>query len=49
MIEEQSGKHFDPAIVDAFRANYAEFVRVREIGADPREPALTEGLAGAPA
>ncbi len=28
MIEEESGEHFDPAIVDAFRACYEDFLRV---------------------
>ncbi|HYW79116.1 MAG TPA: HD domain-containing phosphohydrolase [Thermoguttaceae bacterium] len=28
MIEEESGEHFDPAIVDAFRACYEDFVKV---------------------
>jgi response regulator RpfG family c-di-GMP phosphodiesterase len=30
MIEEQSGKHFDPAIVDAFRACFEQFVAFGE-------------------
>ena len=29
IIEDESGKHFDPAIIEAFRACYDDFVRVR--------------------
>ena len=28
MIENEEGKHFDPAIVDAFRARYEDFLEV---------------------
>jgi len=30
MVEEESGEHFDPAIVDAFLACYEDFLRVSE-------------------
>jgi putative two-component system response regulator len=30
MIEEQTGRHFDPAIVEAFRARFDDFLSVRD-------------------
>lgn len=48
MIVEESGKHFDPAIVEAFEANFERFL---EIGASivNHEPALARAGAGKPA
>lgn len=31
MIEEQSGKHFDPAIVEAFQARFSEFLEMQAL------------------
>lgn len=30
MIENETGKHFDPAIVDAFRERYEDFLKIRQ-------------------
>ena len=30
MIENEAGKHFDPAIIDAFRERFADLVQVRK-------------------
>ena len=30
MIEDEAGKHFDPAIVDAFRARFGDFLEIRK-------------------
>ena len=33
MIDAETGKHFDPAVVDAFHSQYARFVEIyREHG-----------------
>ena len=37
IIVTQSGSHFDPAVVDAFRATEDEFKKVREFYTDPLE------------
>ena len=44
MIEEQSGKHFDPIVVDAFRARCDEFVRVESTAADPQALGMASEL-----
>ena len=38
MIKNESGRHFDPAIVDAFLEVEAEFEVIAERCADPPEP-----------
>jgi putative two-component system response regulator len=30
MIEGESGKHFDPAVVDAFRRRFEDFLKIQE-------------------
>jgi putative two-component system response regulator len=37
MILEQEGRHFDPAVVDAFRARFADFLEVRA-ASEGRQP-----------
>ena len=43
MIEEQEGKAFDPVIVDAFRACWEDFLKVRVL-VDNRNPELVETI-----
>jgi putative two-component system response regulator len=38
MIIEESGEHFDPAIVEAFKVCYDRFVEVREAINESSEP-----------
>jgi len=44
MIEKEKGKHFDPAVVDAFRAGWEDFVNVRGL-VDSHKPELMESAA----
>ncbi len=30
MIEDEAGKHFDPAVVDAFRKRFRDFLEIRK-------------------
>lgn len=46
MIEEQSGKHFDPVVVRAFRARYDDFLRVPESASESHDTVLTADFAG---
>jgi len=41
MIEKEEGKHFDPAVVEAFRAGWKDFVNVRGL-VDGHKPELVE-------
>ncbi len=43
MIEEEKGKAFDPAIVDAFRVRWEDFLKVRVL-VDNRNPELVETI-----
>jgi HD-GYP domain-containing protein (c-di-GMP phosphodiesterase class II) len=46
MIEDQSGQHFDPAIVAAMQARFDDFLEViREKGQPPWEPTANMALA----
>ncbi|MFQ6034670.1 MAG: CBS domain-containing protein [Sedimentisphaerales bacterium] len=44
MIEKEEGRHFDPAVVDAFRAGWDDFVDVRGL-VDSHQPDLVESTA----
>ena len=44
LIEEQSGRHFDPVVVDAFRACFADFVAL-QTGAPGHSPSVPDLLA----
>ncbi|MFB0525042.1 MAG: HD-GYP domain-containing protein, partial [Phycisphaerae bacterium] len=44
MIVKEEGKHFDPAVVDAFRAGWDDFVNVRGL-VDSHKPDLVESTA----
>ena len=38
MIENETGKHFDPAIVDAFRNRFGDFLEIRDrCGAEEKD------------
>ena len=40
IIEQGSGRHFDPEVVDAFLSIEAEFIRIRQYMKDPDESPL---------
>ncbi|MBN1764233.1 MAG: HD domain-containing protein [Sedimentisphaerales bacterium] len=44
MIEEERGKHFDPAVVDAFLNRYEDFIKVRKLHDNP-ETSLINAIA----
>ena len=47
MIEEQRGRHFDPAIVDAFCDRWDEFLRIAQAASNLQDPVLGEEFAPA--
>jgi PAS domain S-box-containing protein len=44
MVEKEKGKHFDPAVVDAFRAGWEDFVNVQGL-IDNHKPELVKSAA----
>jgi putative two-component system response regulator len=42
LIEDESGKHFDPAIIEAFQMCYDDFVKIGEEGSDKTQVAVGE-------